>query len=198
MKFINLTLFLSVFLLSGCATTYKTNIDYKQGYNFNQIKTFYIHNSYATEDATKEKVNRFVSDLDNDRLISAINANLQGKGLLATTVEEADIVVKYLVTSKDKTRIRSFNTGFNSCWHCRGFYGAHGSSDINVKQYVEGTIIIDLVDPKLNKSVWRSVVSSAIKNKTTVAEKQIEMQQAVDAMLADFKKPKEVLKTTNN
>ncbi len=196
-KFIYLKMAVLALVLSGCATTYKPDVDYNVNYNFDQVKTYYIHDAYSSDSAATDEVNRFVSDLDNERIINAISSTLQRKALTATNADDADIIVKYLITSKDKTKIRSFNSGFNDCWRCRGFYGYHGHNDVDVKQYVEGTLIIDLVDPKQKKSVWRSVVSSAIKKNRTVSERQMETQKAVDAMLADFKKPKEVLKTTN-
>jgi hypothetical protein len=32
-----------------------------------------------------------------------------------------------------------------------------------VSQYTQGTLIVDVIDPDLNKSVWRSVVQTRLK-----------------------------------
>lgn len=180
-----------VVLLSACASSYKPDIDYNPEYNFSGIQSFVVLDAMEPmNEVDNQQFNVHLSDLDNDRIIRAINVNLENKGLSSQPVENADIQVRYQVVTKDKTRIRSYNTSFYSCWSCGPYYGGYNYggpvNDIDVKQYVEGTLIIDMIDPKLKKSVWRSQVSEAVKENIPVEEKQARIQELVDAMLASF------------
>jgi hypothetical protein len=43
-----------------------------------------------------------------------------------------------------------------NCWNCT-------NTEVRVSNYTQGTFIIDMIDPKLKKSVWRSVTQSKLK-----------------------------------
>lgn len=178
-------------LLSGCATTYNPDIDYNPEYNFSQLQSFVVLDNFEANQQASKKLNRNLSSLDNDRLIKAISNTLKQKGMVETEITDADMQVRFQLVTKDKTQLRTYNSGFYQCWRCRGFYGpVTPVQHVEVKDYVEGTIIIDFVDPTEGKSVWRSVVSKAIKKtKTPVEEKQAKIQELVNAMLASFKAP---------
>ncbi|TLU66226.1 DUF4136 domain-containing protein [Thalassotalea litorea] len=182
-----------VVLLSACASSYKPEIDYNPEYNFSQIKSFTVLDAMQATKEDNQAFNMHLSDLDNDRIIRAININLENKGLAAQSTEQADIQVRYQVVTKDKTRIRSYNTSFYSCWSCGPYYGGYNYgapvNQVDVQDYVEGTLIIDMIDPKLKKSIWRSQVSEAVKDNIPVEEKQARIQELVDAMLASFQSP---------
>ena len=193
MKFSCLKLAALLFLLSGCATSYNPDIDYNPEYNFNQLQTFVVLDDFEANQEASKKLNRNLSSLDNDRLIKAITNTLKQKGMVEADKANADMQVRFQLVTKDKTQLRTYNTGFYQCWRCRGHYGYGGITpvqQVEIKDYVEGTIIIDFVDPTEGKSVWRSVVSKAIKKtKIPVEEKQAKIQELVNAMLASFKAP---------
>ena len=67
------------------------------------------------------------------------------------------------------------------CWRC-----GPPVSDVTVRQYTEGTFIVDLIDPLRNRSVWRSTIQSRI-NATPDPETAGERRQrAAQAVLAPF------------
>jgi hypothetical protein len=43
-----------------------------------------------------------------------------------------------------------------NCWNCT-------NTEVRVTNYTQGTFIIDMIDPGLRKSVWRSVTQSKLK-----------------------------------
>ncbi|MEW6997037.1 DUF4136 domain-containing protein [Colwelliaceae bacterium BS250] len=179
-----------VFLLASCASGYQPAVDYNPEYNFSSLKTFAVIET-KLEDSQTKSLNSNISDLDNDRIIKSLKVNLLNKGMVEAEQTNADMLVRYQLVSKDKIRLRTYNSGLYNCWRCRGIYGAnYQQTQVDVKQYVEGTLIIDLVDPKLQKSVWRSVVTDTLKNKEIpVEEKQAKIQDLIDQMLASFKTP---------
>ena len=38
-------------------------------------------------------------------------------------------------------------------------------TEVSVQNYTEGTFIVDMIDPQMRKSVWRSVTQSRLKGK---------------------------------
>ncbi|OUS27169.1 hypothetical protein A9Q98_10015 [Thalassotalea sp. 42_200_T64] len=182
---------LIIFLLSSCATTYNPDVDYNPEYNFTQLQTFAVLDRFQADQSGGKSLNRTISGLDNERVIKAITTNLQQKGMAIAEMNDADMQVSFQLVTKDKTRLTTYNTGVYQCWRCRGVYGIHAPvTQVDVREYVEGTLIIDFVDPKLGKSVWRSVITKAITSyKVPVDEKQKKIQQLINAMLASFKAP---------
>jgi len=89
-------------------------------------------------------------------------------------------LVWHLVT-QEKTDVRSYNSAsYYNCWRC-------GSSpNISVRQYTEGTFIVDMVDPARNQSVWRSTIQSRLKSKPDIEKAQQRRQEAVRAIFAGF------------
>ena len=45
-----------------------------------------------------------------------------------------------------------------SCWSC-------SNTEVSVSNYTQGTFIVDMVDPHIDKSVWRGVTQSKLKGK---------------------------------
>lgn len=189
MKFSILKASVLILLLNACATGYQPAVDYNPEFNFSQFNSFAIVDLMPIDDSETKPINRHLSDIDNDRIIKALKRTLENKGMVETDKENADMLVKYLVASKDKTRVRSYNSSFYNCWHCRGIYGPRAPTQVDVTNYVEGTLIVDLIDPATQKSVWRSVVSKAVPKNVPVNEKQAHVQKLVDATMASFKAP---------
>ena len=52
-----------------------------------------------------------------------------------------------------------------------------------VSTYLEGTIIIDIIDREENQLVWRSVINSALSKKSSSEEK---INKSMTRALADF------------
>ncbi len=57
-------------------------------------------------------------------------------------------------------------------------------TEVSVQNYTEGTFIVDLIDPALKQSVWRSVIQSRLKEKSQ--PDQSKFDAAADAIFAAF------------
>ncbi len=85
---------------------------------------------------------------------SALARDLEAKGLTETT-QNPDVLVSYHVKLKQMLNVTDW--GYPSWWW--GYYGPGGTT---VSQYTEGTIFVDLIDPKTNQVVWRGTASSVV------------------------------------
>jgi hypothetical protein len=143
-------------LLSACSSNPKVTTDYDPNHNFGVIKSYHI----------VEK-DRPMSDLIEERLINGIQQAMTARGITAASAEQADVLIDFMVTTKDKTRVTSYNTSY--AYHRPyGFGYGYGypANDIDVRQYTEGTLLVDLVDTQAKKTVWRGTASTIVKNRT--------------------------------
>lgn len=131
----------AVMALSAC-TTLRTASDYDKKVSFSNYKTY----NFYDKGIARLKLN----DLDKRRMLSAVDAAMAAKGF--TKSENADLLVNLVVVARE--RIDAYGPGFYGGWGWgwRSPYWGGGMSYID--QYIEGTIIIDFLDPKTKTLVW--------------------------------------------
>ena len=109
---------------------------------------------------------------------------------------KADLLVSWSLFTQNKTSVQTWNTpgigvgyagyygrynryaGYN-CWSCVG-----SQTEVSVSNYTEGTFIVDMIDPRLKKSVWRSVIQSRMKGNHS--EDQDKYNETATAIFASF------------
>ena len=162
-------LVISTLAFIGCTSTPKVDADYNESYNFSSIKNYYM-----IPDKEADYLGQPGSSLTDQRIENAISFEMDKRNIAPVAREQADILISFHITSKDKTRVHNYNTGYSY-----GMYGGYRRSslsmnygnDISVQQYVEGQLLIDLVDPKTNNVVWRGTASKKINNNWTNDER---------------------------
>ncbi len=65
-------------------------------------------------------------------------------------------------------------------------YGGAGGFDTQVREYREGTLILDMVDAQSNRLVWRGTAETELAERSDAAKSQKLIDRAVDKMLKDF------------
>ena len=142
--------------------------DYDQEIDFANYKSF----DWMAR-PQKKGVDPFVENtLLEKRIKNAANTELTAKGYQRQTTADPDLMVVYYVGVKGKLDVRAYGYGY---WG--GFYGP------DVRQYNEGTLILDFVDPESNELVWRGWYAGAIKGRA-IREKEI--HRAVRHILEKF------------
>ena len=161
---------------------------YHNQFDFSQVKTygFYPLDSEFTE------VQSLSYNLRNSIEI-AIEKTMEKQAFSYAEIDSADILVTYhLLTGKSRDYSR-YNKAVLFCQHCLKANTWHQSD--NAVKLSKGSLIIDLVDPKKNRSVWRSAQPLSIKDKDNSREVNQKIQQAVQFMLSQY--PQTVLETKN-
>ncbi len=158
---LNLFLVLIIFL-SGCAVTAPVDVstDFDRNVNFTQYRTFKWFQDKP--EAGRDSAYKYNTFLDQ-RIRRAVEAQLTQKGM--TKVEgNADILVAYDVKVITRQQARpdyaagpGLGYGYGYWYGYRYNYGYNrfGTRPMVIEQYKDGTIIIDLVDPKENQLLWR-------------------------------------------
>ena len=101
---------------------------------------------------------------------------------------EGDFGVGYRGSIQEKIDVQTIDRyyGYGPGW---GQYGpGYGgiATETYVDQYDEGTLIIDVVDNRSRKLVWRGSTSARVREDETPAKRTERTQAAVDAILAEF------------
>jgi uncharacterized protein with NRDE domain len=136
-----------------------------------------------------------LSDMQHDRIDEALAFALKNKGLeLVEDAGKADLLVSWSLFTQEKTSVQTWNTppvgyaghynrynlysGYN-CWNC-----FVNQPEVTVRNYTEGTFIVDLIDPNLKKSVWRSVIQSRLRGE--IGRDQDKYNETATAIFASF------------
>jgi hypothetical protein len=181
-------------LLTACATTPPAPVvDFKPGYDFGAVRkiAFYDQSGLVTGNHPVP-----ISDMTRDRIDSALEQALRAKGfeiLERKDAGQAQLLISWTLITDDKTEVRTYGTpgfgvGFGrynrysmyNCWGC-------AQTEVSVKNYTEGTFIVDMIDPKLQRSVWRGSIQSRLKSQPE--NDQAKYNAAADNIFASFPPP---------
>jgi hypothetical protein len=137
----------------GCATSHG-RFDYDASASFAAYHGFAIVEPKLQDEALplpSSDVAR--SQLVERRVRAALERELAAKGLRAVPVEAADLVVAFNVSSRRASRVEPFPDGIAVGWPRRWW---HDHWDLAyTRVYTEGLLIVDLIDAKSRKLVWR-------------------------------------------
>lgn len=162
---------ISIFLISCSSIT--VNQDYDPAFDFSKLKTFGFIPIPA--DAG-------IDQLSANKLDAAIKTELFAKGY--TISDKADFGVALMFSSKTKTNVQSYGYGYGyGGWGGHGMYGTGG---VDVTQYEQGTLIIDVIDMSNQKLVWRGTGSGAMSDSPSVETRTENINNAVNQILAQF------------
>ena len=164
-------------LLSGLMLAWAADVsvDWDKSVDFSKYR------SYAWVAGTNAK-----NPLVHERLLTAINGQLEAKGL--TRVDDpakADMLVLYHASTDYETRLNT--TSMNNGWGVR--WGDTGTSTTTVSKIPMGQLVVDLVDAGTRKLVWLGSASDSISDKPEKNEQKI--NKAVKKLFEKFPpKPK--------
>lgn len=169
-------------LIYGCAPTVTVTNDYDHAVNFTEFKTF------ATFDLSAQKGQ--VNQLNVDRVTKAIIAEMTAKGFKETS-DNPDLKVNAVAILKNKQQVTANSNfyGYGGMYRPYGYWGGGammggGSTTFNTYDYVDGSLVIDIVSTKTGKLVWQGIGNAEIDNKPDNPEEFI--NSSVKSILAGF------------
>jgi hypothetical protein len=164
--------------------------DYDPSASFADLKTF----SWLPEPDERTQESRIPKDsFVHQRICTAVEKELTSKGFQQQTSGVPDFQVGYHVTLDKQTNVAVLNNhyGYSPGWAWRyGYayrpYGYVGAPETYVYQYDEGTLILDIVDPKTNQLIWRGSATDEVNLSATAEMKQKQINEAVTRLLEKF------------
>ena len=134
-------------------TAQKVTLEFDQSADFSQFKTFAIR-----QGRLNSKNPALNSDLVRKKIDAEIRKRLTQKGL--TEVEtRPDLNVRYTLGAARRRQVEAYPAGW------RGL----GTRIVRVP-YAEGTLVLDLRDPKRQALVWRAITTEEKSDATKIAD----------------------------
>lgn len=167
-----------VIMLGACSTTYTPEVDKSSQYDFASVETFNVIGDNLLR-------NPMISDMDRVRLDNALKTSLNELGKVEDSQGEADVLVSYFVVTKDKVKVNSTGGGAyygSGCYRCGYRYGG-GVSHISTREYVEGTLVLDIIDNETKMSVYRSTLKKPLQSYDTPKERDQAIYKMVGSMI---------------
>ncbi|UWY29394.1 DUF4136 domain-containing protein [Flavobacterium sp. TR2] len=172
-------LFLGLFY--SCAPTVKVTTDYDHAANFSEYKTFAVYDLKAQQGQ--------VNQLNVDRVAKAIRNEMLAKGF--TESSNPDLKVNAVSILKNKTQVTADTNfyGYGGMYRPYGYWGGGammggGSTTFNSYDYVDGSLVIDIVSTKTDKLVWQGIGNAEIDSRPDNPEQFI--NDAIKKILAGF------------
>ena len=177
-----LVILLSITFFAGCTTAPTAMTDRNEEYDFMAVKSYFIVGD-------KNLKNPMISDIDRSRFNEAISNEFNLRGLVSTDEKSADILINYFVVTKDKMKVTSSgHSGYygTSSRYGRAYGYGYGVPNVNAKNYTQGTFVIDVIDAKTHKAVWRSTLVKPVKNYDSIEERKQAVTDLINTMFADL------------
>jgi hypothetical protein len=177
-RFIALLALPVMLLLGACASTSTPTAvtDFNRSFDFSGVRKIALQPINRTVITT---VN--VSDMQESRINEAVQTELQRRGFeLVSDNADADMFLTWHLVTQERTDVRTFNTGSGyNCWNC-------GGSSVSVRQFTQGTFIVDMIDPVQLRSVWRSTFESRMRSEPDRERAAENRRAAAEAIFRNF------------
>lgn len=163
-------------LLVGCASI-QVNVDYDPERDFSAYRSF----DWLPQLSKQPGDYRFDNPLVEKRVFAAVERVLVEKGYERVEDQIPDFYVAHFFTVEKKLDIYTVNN------HYYGGYGwGISAPETRVREYEEGTLVIDVADAREEQLVWRGVGSGRLRGKSTPEQVTKDIDEAVAEILARF------------
>ncbi len=163
MKLARICCLLVIFLLMSCSTV-PVNIDYNPSADFTNFTTFTVGDVTDQDDLLSK------NPLIRDRVNASIVKKMEAQGYLHDN-DTPDMLVYPRVSIKDKISAVGLGSVYPGFWGF-GPYGWRNGDWIDIREYTEGSLLIDIMSVRDELLVWRGA------GKFTVTEKELTPQES--------------------
>jgi hypothetical protein len=175
-----LAAFMIVCAFAACSTVTVTT-DYDHSASFAKYKTYSL--APAAHGQT-------LSPVSEAALRSSLRTELAKRGVAETSGGKADLAVVRHVFTQEKVSVQQYTDwgyGYHGGWpYSYGYYGFWAGAPrtyVDVNNYTEGTMILDFVDTRTRKLVFRGTGRAVVGGPESNARK---IAEAVEKIVAKF------------
>ncbi len=141
--------------------------------------------AYKTYAFAKETEQLPIDDINRKRLIDAISKELAAKGFSKS--EQPDVLVDMFVASELKQTATAtsspsyYGGGYRYRWG-----GGFSTTTINVENYTEGTLFVDIVDASTKQLVWQGRGVKTLDPDATPSQREKNINYAVKQIFTKY------------
>jgi hypothetical protein len=175
---------LGIALLMSCSSL-SVKTDFDPSVDFSIYKTYSWYTGKMPEDDALAR-----NPLIRKRVKDAVDRTLAAKGYKLVNDGSPDFVVIIHAGTKQKTQVTSYGAyGYPGYGYGRWGYGwgGYGAGGVDVYQYDEATLFIDIADFSKKELVWRGTGTDVVSTSQDDPEEvQERLNDVVEQILADF------------
>jgi hypothetical protein len=165
---------LLILITSSAAAQVSVSTDYDKTVDFSKFKTYKY---------TDEALNLPMTSLNQERLIEALTSALAEKGFSPS--EDPDLLVDVTISAEQKQTATEttnyYGTGYRYRWG-----GGFSTSTINVSDYTEGTIFLDLIDASNNQLVWQGRGVGTVQENSSPEKREKRINKAMTKIMKKY------------
>jgi hypothetical protein len=158
--------------VSGCSSI-STSYDYDDTYDFSRLRTY---------DWLPVPMDQKQNELILKRVKTELSAGLTDRGYREAKSSPEFLLAIHMGTER---RVQVDDWGYGYSRH----YGFGGSGRLEVYEYKEGTLIVDMVDAETNKLFWRGIARKTVDPSATPEKVTATVQEAIGKILKNFPPP---------
>jgi hypothetical protein len=164
--------------LAGCATM-SVSSHVERGLDIRQYHTY----DWGAADALPATDPRLERDpFFHDHLRGAVEKAMATRGFEWSLTDRPDLLLHYHANISERIDVDRLESRYGSC--------ASEGCSVPTIQYEAGTLVIDVIDARTNRLVWRGwaqqAVTGMLNNQDTMAR---QINEAVARMFVDFPRP---------
>ena len=167
-------------LAVGCAT-YDVAYDFDPQADFRRLGTYGWFPGPQPDTGDPRLDNTIV----DSRIRAAVDTHLATKGYKKDFADKADFLVAYHAAINHKLDIATVDRYYGPGPRWAGMV----VTDTTVREWDQGTLILDVVDRRSRKLLWRGSVQAQVTNRASPAERTERVRAAVAQMLEKFPPP---------
>jgi len=154
---------------------------YHNTFDFKQVRTY---STYDRNSLFSEAQN--ISDITRNSIEIAIDKAMLDQDLTYNPPGNADIMVSFHIIKNNSLENSEYNKAVLFCDYClRANSWYTEGKELRVEL---GSLVLDLINPKNKRSVWRSVYPLDIEEKDNSRKENEKILQAVKRMLLNYPK----------
>jgi hypothetical protein len=151
---------------SACAPSVKVSADYDRAIDFSAYKTFSMYEMKADN----------VNQLNQDRIEKYIRMEMSKRGYVESN-NNPDLKVNAVTVLKNRRGISASTSyyGYGGFYRPYGAWGVPvaGYTSVSTYDYKDGSLVIDVIDAKVNKMIWTGSAVAELYNQPKNPEEAI-------------------------
>ena len=165
-------------LLAACSSV-QVSTDYDPATDFAVLRAY----AWLPRKAGASGDPRLDSSLLNERIRNAVEVQLAERGHRKVASGQADFLVAYHTAVERKIDVDTIYRGYGYGTHSWGWGAGH---ETVVYDYDQGTLVLDVLDPKAHRLLWRGSAKAVVSEESTPEKRTKLINEAVAKLLEQF------------
>jgi hypothetical protein len=162
-------------MIAGCSGI-KATYDIDKSVDFTKFKTYAF---------SEETLKLGIQELDRDRILRAVDREMTARGF--TKSDSPDAIIDILIKLQERKTATATNTGGGMYGYGRyGYGGGFSTTQINVNEYVDGTIFVNFVDKSVEKIVWQGRGTKTLDESASGEKKEKNINAGMKMIFSHF------------